>query len=289
MKPLVSIICLAYNHEKYIHQALEGFVMQQTDFPFEIIVHDDASTDHTAAIIKEYESKYPKLFRPIYQTENQYRLEKGRVTKIVYKAAQGKYIALCEGDDYWTDPLKLQKQVDFLEAHPDVSLCSTSIQTLKNGVFSQKPIPKTPFFFNQITLIKYNPVYTLTTLFRNPVKLVPDLSQYHFGDRAMWRTLRLQGRGVVLPFSSGVYRIHADGVYSSQIGLANLKKGVEDTLLFLCKQKNTYYRFAAFKIYMVYAIKAFLRLFMARGKDNAGQIPLYLKAAWYSVLGRTFE
>jgi len=289
MKPVVSIICLAYNHEKYIRQALEGFVMQQTDFPFEIVVHDDASTDQTAAIIKEYASKYPNLFRPIYQTENQYRLEKGRVTKIVYHAAKGKYIALCEGDDYWTDPLKLQKQVDFLEEHPDISLCGTSIQTLKNSVFNQKPVSNTPFFFNQVTLIKYNPVYTLTTLFRKSAKpLLPDLSQYHFGDKAMWRTLLSQGKGVVLPFSSGVYRVHGGGLYSSQSNLINLKKGVEDTLLFLSKEKKPGLRFAAFKIYTVYVIKAFLRLLIARGKDNIRQVSLYSKAAWYSILGRTF-
>lgn len=116
--PLVSICCITYNHENYIRDAIEGFLMQKTDFPFEIIIHDDASTDATADIIREYEEKYPDIIKPIYQTENQY--SKGnKVSFFTYRAAKGKYIALCEGDDYWIDPLKLQKQVTEMEKHPE--------------------------------------------------------------------------------------------------------------------------------------------------------------------------
>lgn len=126
IKPLVSVCCLVYNHEPYLRDCFEGFVKQQTTFPFEILVHDDASTDHSADIIREYTAKYPHLFKPIYQTENQY--SKGiRVTiQYQYPRAQGKYIALCEGDDYWTDPHKLQMQVDWLEAHPEYSMCCSN-------------------------------------------------------------------------------------------------------------------------------------------------------------------
>ena len=121
-KPLVSVICNAYNHELYIRDALEGFVTQKTDFPFEILIHDDASTDKTADIIREYEARYPELIKPIYQTENQY--SRGGIRKFQFPRATGKYIAFCEGDDYWTDPLKLQKQVNALEAHPEVDICA---------------------------------------------------------------------------------------------------------------------------------------------------------------------
>ena len=120
--PLLSVICTTYNHESYIKQALDGFVMQQCDFPIEIIVHDDASTDNTVAIIKEYAAKYP-FFKTILQTENQYSKGFHIWYYLFTKVAQGKYIALCEGDDYWTDPNKLQKQVDFLETHKDTSMC----------------------------------------------------------------------------------------------------------------------------------------------------------------------
>lgn len=120
----VSVICLSYNMENYIRDALEGFIMQRVNFPLEVIIHDDASTDKSAEIIREYVEKYPDLFVPILQTENQY--SKGVVIskELMYPLVRGKYIAYCEGDDYWTDPDKLQKQYDFLEAHPEYSFCA---------------------------------------------------------------------------------------------------------------------------------------------------------------------
>lgn len=123
---LVSIHCLTYNHAPYIRECLDGFVMQKTNFPFEIVIHDDASTDGTADIIREYEKKYPHLFNAIYETENQYAKYNGsfyEVLSSMQKAMRGKYIAYCEGDDYWIDPYKLQKQVDFLENHLDYTMC----------------------------------------------------------------------------------------------------------------------------------------------------------------------
>lgn len=122
----VSIKCAVYNHEQYIRQCLEGFVMQKTNFRFEAIVHDDASTDSSAAIIREYAEKYPHIIKPIYETENQYSKRDGSLTRIMNAACKGKYIAVCEGDDYWIDPLKLQKQFDFMEGHSDYMLCGTN-------------------------------------------------------------------------------------------------------------------------------------------------------------------
>lgn len=125
-KVMVAIRCITYNHEAYIRDALEGFIMQKTNFPFVAIVHDDASTDGTADIIREYAAKYPDIIKPIYETENQYSKHDGSLRRIMTAACESygaKYYALCEGDDYWTDPLKLQKQVDFLETHPDYSMC----------------------------------------------------------------------------------------------------------------------------------------------------------------------
>lgn len=118
MEPLVSICCITFNHGKYVAGALDSFLMQEVDFPYEIIIHDDASTDDTQKIIREYEAKYPELIRAICQTENQY--SKGiPIQKIYTELAKGKYLAICEGDDYWTDPHKLQKQINFLEANAD--------------------------------------------------------------------------------------------------------------------------------------------------------------------------
>ena len=126
--PLVSISCITYNHKQYIRDAIEGFLMQRTNFPVEILIHDDASTDGTAEIIREYEKQYPWLIKPVYQTENQYSKHNSfiSISKIQYGRALGKYIAFCEGDDYWTDPYKLQKQVDFLESNVWVDICPTN-------------------------------------------------------------------------------------------------------------------------------------------------------------------
>lgn len=125
-KPLASIIVLAYNQEKYIIQTLEGLLMQRTSFPFEIIVHDDASTDATSSIIRSYASNYPNIIKPILQQENKYSLYGINFQfEYAFSEARGKYVAMCAGDDYWIDPLKLQKQVDFLERNPDFGLIHT--------------------------------------------------------------------------------------------------------------------------------------------------------------------
>lgn len=121
----VSVICLAYNHEAYIRDALEGFVSQKTNFNFEVLIHDDASTDGTADIIREYEAKYPELIRAVYQTENQYSKGIYNDRTFLLPLAQGKYLAWCEGDDFWCDPNKLQKQYDYLELHPECNICTS--------------------------------------------------------------------------------------------------------------------------------------------------------------------
>ena len=111
-RPLVSIHCLTFNQAPYIRQCLDGFVMQKTNFPFEAIVHDDASTDGTAEIIQEYAEKYPNIIKPILEKENQYtKIGFSGIEKLMAEKEQGKYIAICEGDDYWTDPQKLQNQI----------------------------------------------------------------------------------------------------------------------------------------------------------------------------------
>lgn len=119
-KPRLSVNCITYNHEKFIRQTLDGFVMQKTNFPFVVYIADDASTDHTPEIIKEYAEKYPDIIKPILRPQN---LGGPRNYIETLKLADCEYFANCEGDDYWTDPNKLQKQVDFLDAHPDYSIC----------------------------------------------------------------------------------------------------------------------------------------------------------------------
>ncbi len=136
---MVSICCLAYNQEKYIRQCLDGFVMQKCNFKYEVLIHDDASTDHTADIIREYEHNYPNIIKPIYQNENQYSKHIQISLKYQYPRIQGKYIAFCEGDDFWTDPYKLQKQVDIMDTHPECCICLHRVSSLvENGVGDDK-------------------------------------------------------------------------------------------------------------------------------------------------------
>ncbi len=120
---MVTVFVLAYNHEKYIKNALDGFILQKTNFKYEVIVHDDASTDHTASIIKEYEEKYPDIIKPIYQTENQYQKGVNKMKLFLLPKAKGKFIAFCEGDDYWSEPNKLQKQYEVMVKYPNCSIC----------------------------------------------------------------------------------------------------------------------------------------------------------------------
>jgi glycosyltransferase involved in cell wall biosynthesis len=167
--PLVSICCITYNHENYIRDAIEGFLMQKTDFPFEIIIHDDASTDATADIIREYEREYPDIIKPIYQTENQYSKGK-RATLFTFRAARGKYIALCEGDDYWVDPLKLQKQITEMEKHPD---CYISFHpAIKRWVDGSRGDSLLGFYSDKITVVPVEEVILSWDIFMPTASII---------------------------------------------------------------------------------------------------------------------
>ena len=209
---LVTIKCAVYNHEQYLKQCLDGFVMQKTNFRFEVILHDDASSDSSAKIIREYTEKYPDLIIPICESENQY--SKGGfelMAKIMDEHIRGKYIAICEGDDYWTDPYKLQKQVDYLESHPECGLVYTQInqfdqetQKLSLGWARQSD------FDDAIT--RDNPIPTLTTFFRKSLydsylNEVKQNSNWKVGDFPLWLYLAYNSKIKCLDDITGVYRI----------------------------------------------------------------------------------
>ncbi len=211
-KPVVSICSIIYNHENYIAEAIDGFLMQETSFPFEILINDDCSTDNTVNILREYEKKYPNIVKPIYQKENQY--SKGIKMNSTYNfpRAKGKYIAICEGDDYWTDPLKLQKQVDFLEVNKDYSICGTKFTEL-GGNNTTSGYEGT---YLLEAALKHNKFGTLTVMFR---KKYLTQEAYTFvqgkptGDWPLWVYLMKHGKGYVLKDVTSKYRIHGGGVY----------------------------------------------------------------------------
>ncbi|MCI5779181.1 MAG: glycosyltransferase [Lentisphaeria bacterium] len=234
--PMVSVCCITYNHEPYIRDCLEGFLMQKTDFPFEVLIHDDASTDRTADIIREYEAKYPDIIKPIYQTENQY--SKGVKVSMVYNypRAQGKYIALCEGDDYWIDPNKLQRQYDFMETHPEYSVCSTGFQVLMQKDGLKKTITSKTNMTGDLSAFINGQLHlqTCTIFARRELFLrIPQLDQkaYFGGDLNFCCHFLENGKCCFLKDVTSVYRILP--VSASHFD----KKG--DVLTFAFKYYNT--------------------------------------------------
>ncbi len=226
---LVAIECAVYNHEPYLRDCLEGFVMQQTNFPFVAIVHDDASTDGSAAIIREYEEKYPDIIKPIYETENLYSKGDGSVDRIMNAAIEAtgaKYIAMCEGDDYWTDPLKLQKQVDFMEANPEYSLCFHNVNTLiqETGEIKNEFIVRDmPGKSTILDLAVGNYIHTPSVLYRRYSgiqeqcqKMMPCLP----GDYVMWMLLAEKGDIYKFNEPMAVYR-YGSGLWSNNNNINN--------------------------------------------------------------------
>lgn len=219
---LVAINCLTYNHESYIRQCLEGFVTQKTKFRFVAIVHDDASTDNTAKIVREYADKYPDIIKPIFETVNQYSKKDGSLDKIINQAINEtncKYIAVCEGDDYWTDSNKLQKQVSFLEKHSEYVLTHTSY--MRYYEFDKKfyPAPKIQLCENDeispISILsgKYK-ILTATTVFRfsiykSLIESDPFLyssGYFMMGDTPLWYDLSKKGKIKYFQDTTSVYR-----------------------------------------------------------------------------------
>lgn len=219
-RPKVCIKCITYNHGEFIRETLDGFLMQQTDFPFVAIVHDDASTDNTADIVREYAERYPDIIFPIFETENQYRKPGGPLTKIMQDAIDATgapYVAMCEGDDYWTSPHKLQLQADFLDTHPDyVMVTHNHREYFQNTGSFGKPfdIPSQDYDLEKFVLWDYWLYQTLTVMYRASAF---DINHFLlFRDRrdiVMFYNLLLQGKGHYFSDVMGVYRIHTGGVW----------------------------------------------------------------------------
>ncbi len=220
-KPIVSICCITYNHEEYIVEALDGFLMQETDFPFEILIRDDCSTDKTAEIVKQYAEQYPHLIKPVYEKENTY--SKGvRPMPQLLKIAQGKYIALCDGDDYWIDPFKLQKQVSFLENNQEfIGVANNAFKFLESipsefSLMRDKNVMD--IVYEQKDLFQWIPGPTMTICFRNgylDFEHVPAFFYdfpYLAGDKQMYLLLSEFGKFKYINQVVGVYRVHDGGI-----------------------------------------------------------------------------
>lgn len=218
IEPLVSIYCKTFMHEKFIRDAIEGFLIQQTTFKVEIWIHDDASTDNTANIIREYVGKYPQLFVATYQVENQYKRKPQTPKYIVPPKLRGKYIAPCEGDDYWTDYMKLQKQVDFMENSPDYVMCyHQNLQRKEDKLFST-PIPVKGIDYSADELIATpSGIATATKFFRNVFLNQNPIEEKPSGDYGLNAYLGLYGKCKFLSsVKPSVRRLHSGGVWTSK-------------------------------------------------------------------------
>lgn len=231
--PLLSCCCITYNHEKFISQAIDGMLKQETDFPFEIIIHDDASTDSTAEIIKNYANKYPQIIRTILQKENQYS-QKKNIMAIPINEAKGQYIASLEGDDYWIDPLKLQKQVDFLEKDSEYVCCyHNSIVVNDNDEMIRETFIGGPKDYSRSEMLaSTTDITTESVVFRNVIVYPDDFKEIPFGDMARWHLMGFHGKAKYLDnVGKAAYRIHENGVWSKLDNYSKFDKTILSKLL----------------------------------------------------------
>lgn len=237
-RPIVSICCITYNHAPFIRKALDGFLMQEpptdvsADEPwYEILIHDDCSTDGTTEIIKEYAAKYPDRIFPLYETENQYsKVGTSGIDFFNYNRAKGRYIAYCEGDDYWTDAHKLQKQIDFMDVHPEYSICFHNFENY--DVRQQKLFPscEKAWYKKSEGKSEYGTDIVITDYFNRigqPLTMMFRVSMFDFDAHNRYKYYRdtheiyhllTAGKGYWMNFVGGVYHKHEGGI-SSGVGL----------------------------------------------------------------------
>lgn len=239
---VVSIFCLAYNHEEYIRDALEGFISQKTDFKYEVLINDDASTDKTADIIREYQNEYPDIIKPVFQTENQYSKHVNIYDTFIRPNVKGKYIAVCEGDDYWISPDKLQKQVDILERHPEYSACTHA--TMKYDYRTKSKVVFNPtdfdYVFDFFDIVSWKEKHFLTSslMARKEYFNIPnEIRMGRVGDYPRAVYLATKGAIYYMKDVMSVYRYFTPGSWTSNNLTSNEKKisNLDDKMDFLVR------------------------------------------------------
>jgi glycosyltransferase involved in cell wall biosynthesis len=239
--PIVSVLMITYNHESFISQAIEGVLMQKTNFPIELIIGEDNSKDKTRSIVKEFEFKNPKIIVAQYPEMN-----RGAMNNFitVMQSARGKYIALCEGDDYWTDPYKLQKQVEFLEGNAEFSMC------FHNALVVYENSREKSHLFTSIDKVEYDIqdiiqkmwfISTPSIVFRSVLYEKPEWLNYvSAGDYALQLVLATKGKIGAINEVMAVYRRHNTSMGTKlKIGFSSLK--MTETLSFFNYSTNFKY------------------------------------------------
>ncbi len=267
---MVSICCITFNQEAYIRDALEGFVNQKTNFQYEILIHDDASTDRTAEIIREYQEKYPEIIKPILQTVNQYSLGLTNVsgTWNFPRAVKNgsRYIAMCEGDDYWTDETKLQRQVDYMEAHPDCALCfhSAKVEVQGNAVTEQmmRPYKKDRIVTPEEIIDKTSGYATASLMFRTEmVRELPDFyNNAPIADIPLQLLAANMGYGYYMDRPMAVYRLGGAASWTTLMKQGNYEKKQQDYAAAMKKMYRGYDEFSGKRFHET-VVRAWRRLY----------------------------
>lgn len=219
MPPKLSVLVLTHNHEAFLAQALDSVLMQETTFAYEIIVGEDGSTDQTRAIVEDYHRRYPDLIRPVYQAGN---AGVGANLRASFRACRGQYLALLEGDDYWTSPRKLQQQVDWLDAHPDYTMCYHDLVSLHAPPGAAPVLAPVARHTGERTEIHFtdflqsSPTHVSTVVLRQVYAELPEwLFSVYPIDTPLMMLYAARGKVRRLPGAQSVYRIHAGGSWSA--------------------------------------------------------------------------
>lgn len=297
-KPLVSICCTTYNQEKYIKQCVEGFLKQKTDFEYEILIFDDASQDGTPEILIEFASKNSNIIL-FLQEENQWQKNKYGLMDWLFPSASGKYIALCEGDDYWTDPLKLQKQVSFMEENPDFSGVGTNAEVIYE--YSDRPTHLFKDYPDRVLgisdFLESRPFHTATFMFRKEAYKEDFPRAILSADRALYMLTACSGKIKLLSDVTSVYRRNDSGlsrnVTSKQMmqdfGIAKYIRKYNLSFEYFRLQAFVAYTVFAYshKIYLTDFLKnSFLLAYYRYKRDKPKTIKNYLYGC-YKIISKT--
>ena len=241
----VSVLCMVYNHDKYLKKCLESIVQQQTNFEYEILVHDDCSTDQSIQIIKEYSKEYPNIIVPIYEKENQYSKGRKILLDILMPMMRGKYFAICEGDDYWIDSNKLQKQFDFMEKNREFTLCVHNAIKVNNNnkkIGKIQPVKKSKelnckdFIMGGGGFVSTNSIFALSDLINN----LPDYFKILTLDYTWQIFLSSQGKTYCFEEYMSAYRVGVQNSWTDR-----MRKNPEKYIKLLIRMKEMLEKFNA--------------------------------------------
>ena len=246
---VVSIICITYNHEKFIRDTLLGFVNQKTNFPFEAIIGDDCSVDKTSEIIREFENKYPDIIKPVYRKKN-IGARKNWID--VFNKCKGKYIAICEGDDYWINQYKLQKQVDFLDSNPDFAMCSHDVKTVFEGVENKDPFVESQKVSTFDDIVEHGHfIPTLSIMFRKKaLPVIPEwFNELWVGDIPFVHLITHYGKNYHMDDIMGLKRKHKEGISQKPTRQdLQYKEYLVENKLFFYKKLNEFFEYEHKKV-----------------------------------------